>query len=395
VHTHGGFPLKIAHDAAVHFNLGPGDVWLWPADFGWVVGPITVVGALTRGATLICYDGAPDFPDASRLARLIERYDVTHLGASPTLIRGLAAAGNDQVWPSGVDLSSLQLLITAGEVIDEDHFVWFQKSFGQGNRPVINYTGGTEVSGALLASVVTRPIVPTVFNTGSPGIEIDVLDDSGRPIIDHPGELVIRKPFVGMTHGFWDDESRYLETYWNRFTDTWVHGDLAVRISSPSPRDSSSYALLGRSDDTLKIAGKRVGPAEVEAAALSCDAVREAAAIGVDDPRKGQRLILFVVCDQPNPRHPATCVPRSLAADDVAHRIELSLGKPFKPAAIYFVPELPKTRNAKVIRRILKRICNGEPLGDLSALENPSSLDALREAVTPRESGDGPASSLR
>ena len=379
VHTHGGFPLKVAHDAAVHFDLGAGDVWLWPADMGWVVGPITTVGALVRGATLVCYDGAPDFPDLSRLARIIERYRVTHFGASPTLIRSLAAAGDAIARPSTVDVSPLRLLITAGEVIDREHFQWFFDGFGRGTHPVINYTGGTEVSGALLANVVVRPIVPAAFNTVSPGVDVDVVDAGGSTVVDGVGELVVRRPFVGMTRGFWNDDRRYLETYWGRFHNTWVHGDLAMRRAARPETGTATYFLLGRSDDILKIAGKRLGPAEVEEAALGVPSIREAAAIGVDDAQKGQRLVLFVVVDGgPDGQGPTS----SSIAEEVARKVELKLGKPFRPSATLVVAELPKTRNAKVMRRVVRRVYCGEPPGDLSAIENPSAIEAIRASVS-------------
>lgn len=383
VHTHGGFPLKIAHDAVVHFDLGEQDVWLWPADMGWVVGPITTIGALVRGATLVCYDGAPDYPDFSRLARIIERYRVTHFGGSPTLIRSLAAAGGAVALPLSVDISSLKVLITAGEVIDHDHFIWFMKGFGRGVCPIINYTGGTEVSGALLANVPVRPIIPAAFNSSSPSIDIDIVNEAGHSLETGTGELAIRKPFIGMTKSFWNDDRRYSEAYWSRFDDLWVHGDLAMRSPAQDGSTASSYLILGRSDDTLKIAGKRLGPAEVEEVALGIPAVREAAAIGVEDPKKGQRLVLFLVLNEAHGKGRDSASPE--AESDlqrlVSTQIEQKLGKPFKPAKIYLASELPKTRNAKVMRRVIKRIYCGDDAGDVSALENAGAIEAIREAV--------------
>jgi len=383
VHTHGGFPLKIAHDTVVHFDLGERDVWLWPADMGWVVGPITAIGALVRGATLVCYDGAPDYPDFSRLARIIERYRVTHFGGSPTLIRSLAAAGGAIALPLTVNVSSLKVLITAGEVIDHENFIWFMKGFGKGICPIINYTGGTEVSGALLANVSVRPILPAAFNASSPTIDIGIVNENGHSVEHGSGELVIRRPFVGMTKAFWNDDSRYLEAYWSRLTDTWVHGDLATRTLGKGENPTQFYLILGRSDDTLKIAGKRLGPAEVEEVALGIPSIREAAAIGVEDPRKGQRLVLFVVPDseRDNDRGGLNSDAASELEKHVAQQIELKLGKPFRPSKIYFTSELPKTRNAKVMRRVIKRIYCGDDTGDLSALENAGAVEAIRIAI--------------
>lgn len=363
VHTHGGFPLKIAHDSAVHFNVKEGDVFCWPADMGWIAGSLVLCSALMRGATLVCYDGAPDFPDWSRMAHLIERHSVSHFGSAPTLIRGLAA--HEDVSVQG-DLSSLRLLITAGEGIDPEHFSWFQQHFGDGHCPLINYTGGTEVSGALLSSVVVKPISPAGFNTASPGVNVDIVDGQGVSIEDSVGELVIRRPFVGMTQSFWQDDERYLDAYWRTIPGLWVHGDLALR------RGTTRY-MLGRSDDTIKLAGKRLGPAEVEEVLLELPQVNEAAAIGVDDATKGQKLVVFLVT--------AAGASNDLVslAQQVCGHIELRMGKPFKPGAVHFVNQLPKTRSSKVMRRLIRNIYSGLPLGDISSLDNPSSLDVIQQ----------------
>lgn len=377
VHTHAGFPLKIAHDAALLFDLGRQDVWLWPADMGWVVGPITLLGAGTRGATLVCYDGAPDHPDAGRLSQLIARHRVTHFGASPTLIRTLASAGPGAV-PADADLSSLRVLITAGEVIDHEHMVWFSRQIGGGHCPVINYTGGTEVSGALLSSVVVRPIHSTEFNAPSPAIEIDIVDDRGFPVENEAGELVIRAPFIGMTRSFWRDDARYLDSYWQRFPDLWHHGDLALKRRS-GDRPHPVFEIHGRSDDTLKIAGKRVGPAEVEEIATGVAGFIEAAAIGIDDPLKGQALVLFVVA---GPEIGATADLNALGSE-----IERRLGKPFRPHAVHAVPALPKTRNGKIMRRALKSAFLGLMVPEMSAMDDASVIAHFYELGNDRTTG--------
>jgi acetyl-CoA synthetase len=360
VHTHGGFPLKIAHDSAVHFDVKPGDIFCWPADMGWVAGALVVSSALLRGATLVTYDGAPDFPDWSRMSRLVERHGVTQYGSAPTLIRGLAA--NEALSTTG-NTSSVRLLITAGEGIDPEHFLWHQRAFGRGVSPMINYTGGTEVSGALLSSVPVRPIRPSVFNAASPGVAVDVVDVEGRPIEDAVGELAVLEPFVGMTRSFWQDDERYLDTYWRSVPGKWVHGDLAIRLSG------GGFLLRGRSDDTLKVAGKRLGPAEVEEVLLELPGVNEAAAIGVDDPAKGQKLVVFVV--------PADDADSDLAALVGSH-VEARLGKPFRPAHVHVVGQLPKTKSSKVMRRVIRSIYAGLPPGDLSSVDNLAALDEIR-----------------
>jgi acetyl-CoA synthetase len=369
VHTHGSFPLKIAHDSAVFFDVGQGDVFCWPADMGWIAGTLVLSSALLRGATLVCYDGAPDFPDWSRMSRIVERHGVTHYGSAPTLIRGLCA--NEALALAG-DRTSVELLITAGEVIDPEHFTWFWTHFGEGRCPLINYTGGTEVSGALLSSVVVKPIRSGGFNTSSPAIDVTVVDPLGQPVVGEVGELAIRGPFVGMTHSFWNDDARYLESYWRTIPGLWVHGDLALR------EPDGGFVVLGRSDDTLKVAGKRLGPAEVEEIVVELPEIHEVAAVGVDDTLKGEKLVLFVI---PTPSW--TGEESELATKIIGH-VEQRLGKAFRPARVYQVSQLPKTRSSKVMRRVIRRICCDQPIGDLSALDNPAALDEIRSVISAR-----------
>ena len=368
VHIHGGFPFRIAHDAAIHFDLAGGDVLCWPADMGWIAGSLILGSALLRGATLVCYDGAPDFPDWSRMSRLIERHGVTHFGSAPTLIRGMV--NHADVATAG-DVSSVRLLITAGESIAPDAFVWYQRAFGRGVRPVINYTGGTEVSGSLLSSVIVKPIVPSVFNSATPGIDADVVDADGHSVSNRIGELAVRQPFVGMTQSFWQDRERYLDTYWRTVPGIWIHGDLAMRTAD------GSFMLLGRSDDTIKLAGKRLGPAEVEEVLLELPMVSEAAAVGVFDVDKGQRLVVFIIpaADWDGDRDALT--------DAVVSHVELRLGRPFRPSRVLPVRQFPKTRSSKVMRRLIRAAYCGDPLGDLSALDNPSALEEIRAAAGP------------
>jgi acetyl-CoA synthetase len=365
VHTHGGFPLKIAHDAAVHFDIAPGDRFCWPADMGWIAGSLILASALMRGATMVCYDGAPDFPDWGRMAALIARHRVTHYGASPTLIRGLCANMPVSV---AADLSSLRLLVTAGEVINPEHFLWFQTHIGGDRCPVINYTGGTEVSGGLLSNVPVLPIVPAGFNAISPGVQADVVGEDGQPLVGEVGELAILAPFVGMTRAFWRDRERYLGTYWSRFPGIWVHGDLTLRDAD------GVFFLRGRSDDTLKVAGKRLGSAEVEEVVLAIPCVGEAAAIGIDDAVKGQRLVIFLVARADAP-------PGLEAA--AARAVETQLGRAFRPGAVHVVAELPKTRSQKIMRRVIRNLYAGQPPGDLTSLDNPGALAAIG-ALAPR-----------
>ncbi|MEK7285544.1 MAG: AMP-binding protein [Chloroflexota bacterium] len=248
VHVHGGFPVKAAQDLAHCFDLQAGDVIFWLTDIGWMMGPWLIAGGLMLGATIVLYDGTPDFPDASRLWSMVERHRVTHLGISPTAIRALMRSGEDPVRKH--DRSSLFVLGSTGEPWNPDPWWWYFRTVGEGRCPIINYSGGTEVAGGIVGCTTWTPIQPGSFAGPVPGMDADVVDEAGRPVRGSVGELVIRKPWPGMTRGFWKDRKRYEETYWKRFKDVWVHGDWA-RID-----DDGFWYIEGRSDDTLKVAGK-------------------------------------------------------------------------------------------------------------------------------------------
>ena len=366
VHVHAGFPLKAAQDLAHGFDMGPDDTLFWFTDIGWMMGPWLIFGSLIVGGTMVLYEGTPETPDPGRLWRMAADHGVTILGVSPTLVRSLMPAGDG--WPRRHDLSRLRVLGGTGEPWNPDPFRWFFTAVGGGRLPVINYSGGTEISGGIVCGNVISPLRPCSFAGPLPGMAADVLDESGHSVRGEVGELAIRGPWPGMTRGFWGDAERYLETYWSRFPGVWVHGDWAYI----DPRDGLWY-ILGRSDDTIKVAGKRVGPAEVESVLVSDPAVAEAAAVGLPDEMKGEVIACFVVL---RPGSEAGDELRQRLGDLVAH----DLGKPLRPRVIEFVPELPKTRNAKILRRVIKAVYLGLEPGDVSALENPSAVEAIRAA---------------
>jgi len=363
LHVHGGFPIKSAQDMAHCFDIGPDDVVFWYTDIGWMMGPWLIFGTLLLGGTMVLYEGTPDHPAADRLWRMVDKHRVTVLGVSPTLVRSLMTHG-DEV-PSHHDLSSLRILGGTGEPWNPEPFQWYFKHIGGGRVPVINYTGGTEISGGILCGNVITHLRPTSFAGPVPGMAVDVLDADGESIRGEVGELVIRNPWPGMTRGFWGDRQRYLETYWSRFENVWVHGDWAY----VDPEDGLWY-VLGRSDDTIKIAGKRLGPAEVESILVGHPAVAETAAIGVPDEMKGEALVCFVVL---RPNHQ----PSDALAAELQELVSAALGKPLKPKAVHFVGDLPRTRNAKILRRVVRSVYTGTDPGDLSSLENPSALAAI------------------
>ena len=359
VHTHCGFPIKAAQDMAHCFDVHAGETMYWVSDIGWMMGPWEIFGMTLLGGTFVMYDGALDHPGPDRLWSLVERHRVNILGVSPTLVRSLMRHGEEPVRRH--DLSSLRILGSTGEPWNPDPWRWLFDVAGDSRLPIINYSGGTEVSGGLVAGNVLTPLKPAAFAGPPPGIAADVVDDQGRPVRNEVGELVVRAPWIGMTRSFWKDDQRYEETYWSRFPDVWVHGDWA------EIDDDGLWYILGRSDDTIKIAGKRVGPAEVESVLVEHPAVIEAAAIGVPDELKGQALVCFCVLRS------GDAAGLDLAADLKA-LVASRLGKPLRPEQIEFVADLPKTRNAKVMRRVIRAAYLGQPPGDLSSLENPQAV---------------------
>jgi len=365
VHVHGGFPIKAAQDLAHVFDLQPGDLLWWFTDIGWMMGPWLIAGGLINGATILLYDGAPDFPDAGRVWSIVERHRVTHLGISPTAIRGLMRAGEEPVRRH--DRSSLFVLGSTGEPWNPEPWWWYFGVVGEKRAPLINYSGGTECSGGILGCTTWTPLKPTAFAGPVPGIAADVADAHGNSLRGAVGELVIRRPWPGMTRGFWRDPEKYLATYWSRLPNVWVHGDWA------RSDDDGFWYIEGRSDDTLKVAGKRVGPAEIESAATAHGAVLEAAAIGVPHELKGEAIVLFVVLRS---GHGAT----DALAGEIMDKVAASLGRPLRPEVVRFVTDLPKTRNAKILRRVIRGAYLGQAdLGDLSALENPAAVERIRD----------------
>jgi acetyl-CoA synthetase len=365
VHVHGGFPIKAAQELAHCFDLHPGDRLFWHSDIGWMMGPWAISGALMLGATCFLYEGAISHPNPGRLWSMVQRHHITHLGISPTAVRSLM--GHGDAWVRAHNLSSLLVLAGAGEPWDPASWRWLFEVAGGGERPLINYSGGTEVAGAILSSNTLLPIKPCAFSAPAPGMAADVIDEQGNPVRGESGELAIRGPWPGMTRGFWGDPQRYIETYWSQVPDVWVHGDRA-QID-----EDGYWYILGRSDDTIKVAGKRLGPAEVESAAVGHPAVREAAAIGVPDPLKGEAVVVFVVLHEGQ-------VPTEALRADIEAAVVARLGRAFCPQAVRFATELPHTRNGKILRRLVRRCYLGQPAGDTSSLENPSALEAIAQA---------------
>ncbi len=362
LHVHGGFLVSIGRETAYQTDVRRGERVFFATDMGWIMGPWTVVGAGAVGATVIYMEGAPDWPD-DRLWQIVEEERVTMLGVSPTLIRALIPKGD----PRG-DLTSLRAIATTGEPWNPAPYMWLHERVGGGRTPIINLSGGTEVGACFLSVTPVAPIKPCALGFPALGEDVDVFDADGRPVRGEVGELVCKRPWPGMTRGIWGDPERYLETYWRRFPDVWTHGDWA------SIDPDGYWFLHGRSDDTLNIAGKRIGPAELESAAVSHPDVSEAAAIGVPHEVKGEVAWLFCVL-APGAED------GEMLAREVADAVAAELGKAFKPERVVFVSALPKTRSAKIVRRAVRAKVLGRDPGDLSSLENPDALEEIARAI--------------
>ncbi len=359
VHTHGGCLMQIGKELAYHFDVKPEDRFFWLTDIGWMMGPWMIIGVHLQGGSVFLYEGAPNHPAPDRLWEMIDRHRLTHLGISPTAVRLLIRAGEAPV--AQHDLSSLRMLGSTGEPWDQESYLWFFEKIGKGKLPIMNISGGTEIIGCFLAPLPITPLKPCTLGGPGLGMDVDVFDDRGNPVRGETGHLVCKKPAPSMTRGFWKDRDRYLDTYWSRWPNIWFHGDWA-RI------DEAGYWFLhGRSDDTMKIAGRRVGPAEIESVLIAHPAVSEAAAIGVPDPIKGEAIVCLVVLK------PGQSADEATLADQVTR----AMGKALRPKAIRIVSDLPKTRSAKIVRRVIRAKLLGQDLGDLASIENPAAIEEI------------------
>ncbi|MBK9360128.1 MAG: AMP-binding protein [Rubrivivax sp.] len=364
VHSHCGFPVKTALDLSICMDLKPDDRFLWMSDMGWLVGPMLVFGGLLVGATVVLAEGAPNYPEPDRLWRLVERHRVSYLGLAPTVARlsmSLPASALAER-----DLSSLRVIVSTGEPWTPDAWHWTFERIGRRRVPLLNFSGGTEMGGILTGTVI-HPLKACAFAGPVPGTGADVVDGDGVSVAAGvTGELVMRTPTIGLTRGLWHDRERYLQSYWSRLPDLWVHGDFASRDAD------GMWYVHGRSDDTLKIAGKRTGPSEIEALLMETGLLAEAMAIGVPDPIKGTAIVCVCV--------PRPGIDEAAAAKTLSGAVAAGLGGAFRPARVVFVPELPRTRNMKLMRRVVRAAWLGEAPGDLSTLVNPESVQAIRAA---------------
>ena len=366
VHTHCGLMGKNTLDVLLCLDLKAEDRLLWMSDMGWVIGPKSIIGTLLAGATLVIAEGTPDWPEPGRIGRLIEEHRVTICGIVPTVVRQMMRFGPEVV--AGYDLSSLRATVSSGEPWNTDAWLWFFRHFCNEQIPILNYAGGTEIGGAILIGTFHDPLRPCAFGGPVPGVGADIVDPTGHSLgTGEAGELVLRAPSIGITRGLWGAPERFLDSYWRTIPGCWVQGDYARRDAD------GLWFLLGRSDDTIKIAGKRTGPAELESLLVESGLLIEAAVVGIPDAIAGAALACAAVLVDPS-------TPPDRAARDLSDLLAVSAGAPFRPAFFVFVDSLPRTRNQKIMRRLVRAALLGDPPGDLAALLNPEAIEALRTA---------------
>ena len=361
VYTHIGLVAKMSFDEGVLADFKQTDIHLCMADMGWMVGSKSATIASAHGAQMVIAEGVPDFPDEVRFWKLIEKYKVSWTELSPALIR--AQMIKDEKLFKDLDLSSLRMICTGGEPWTEKPWKWLFQVIGKSKVPIMNSAGGTEVSGSILHCCLHRPFKVGSFNAPIPGMSADILNVDGKKVsTNEMGELVMRKSSIGLTKSLWNDDKRYIDNYWSVIKDYWVHGDLASRDAD------GHWYLHGRSDDTIKVSGKRIGPSELESVIVKSGKAKEVAAVGIPDANKGSKIILSIVPAENNDQ-------KESFFEDLVIK---DLGKSFKPDKVIFVKDLPKTRNMKIMRRVIKSCLANQDPGDLSTLLNPESVEEIR-----------------
>jgi acetyl-CoA synthetase len=385
LHGTGGYLTHLYSTFKWAFDIKDDDVYFCTADIGWVTGHSYVVyGPLLHGATQVMYEGAPDYPSASRMWDIIQKYHVTIFYTTPTALRMFMKFGDDI--PNAFDLSTLRLLGTVGEPINPEVWKWYFDVIGNQKCPIIDTWWQTETGGMMISNlpgIETIPLKPGSATHPIPGVDIAVVDDDGNEVAnDTKGYLIIRKPWPGMLLTLWNDDEKYKSVYWSKYDGMYYTGDYAIK-------DSDGYLwLLGRSDDVLKVAGHRIGTAELESSLVSHNDVVESAVCGVPDEIKGELIIAFVVLKE------GVTTPNDVLRIELLETVRNGIGPIATPSEFYFVTKLPKTRSGKIMRRLLKSIANKEKIGDVSTLEDgaaveevQSAFDKLQSAISKDNSG--------
>ena len=371
LHGTGGYLTHINSTYKWAFDIKDNDIYFCTADIGWVTGHSYVVyGPLLHGATQVMYEGAPDYPNASRMWEIIQKYNVTIFYTTPTALRMFMKFGDDL--PNSFNLTTLRLLGTVGEPINPEVWKWYFNTIGKKKCPIIDTWWQTETGGMMISSLPgleSIPLKPGSATKPIPGVEISVVDENGNDVDENTkGSLIIRKPWPGMLLGLWNDDEKYNDVYWSKFFGMYYPGDYAIK-------DSDGYLwLLGRSDDVLKVAGHRIGTAELESSLVSYHNVAESAVCGIPDEIKGESIIAFVVLKE------NVTESRDELLIKLKEIIRNDVGAIATPQQFYFVTKLPKTRSGKIMRRLLKSIASGENIGDVSTLEDGTAVSEVQSA---------------
>ncbi|NVN86838.1 MAG: AMP-binding protein [Rhodopseudomonas sp.] len=354
----------VTRDIIICGDFKPSDRFFFFSDMGWMVGAMCACIPSFAGGSLLIAEGTPDFPDTGRFWRLIQDHRVSYLGVSPTIVRSLMRYGTDEV--ERYDLSSLRITASGGEAWTEAPWRWFFEHVCKSRLPIINISGGTEVGGCIFTGTPIHPMNPCSFARPALGVGADIVDVTGKKAAaGEVGELVLRHASIGMTKSLWKADQRYIESYWSTLPGLWVHGDFAMRDHD------GLYYILGRSDDTIKISGKRTGPAELEGILVATGKISEAAVFGIPHPVKGSAIVCACV---PMPGVAAD----NTMADALSAALVDGMGASYRPERIVFVDDLPRTRNLKIMRRVLRAVFEHKDPGDLSALANPETVERIR-----------------
>jgi len=363
VHTHGGFSVFAGHQASYLVNMGQNDRLFWPADIGWITGLVwNVYGLLLVGSSAVIYDGALDFPNSDRVWEILSKYQATIFGISPTAVRLFKKINSNP--QNKFSLDSLQNIPTTGEPLDEDSWWWLFENVGNKKIPIMNLSGGTEIGGAMLSVFPGMKLKPSTVGIPVPGMNLDVVNDDGESVKEQNGYLVIKSPWPGMTRGLLNDDQRYIETYWSKFENIWFHGDYVLKDGD------NLWYMQGRTDDVINVSGHRMSTAEIEHTVISHKKISDAASIAIPDDITGEAIVVFFVPENKDDAN---------LENEIMEYISKKIGKIAKPRLIIQLSDLPKTRTGKIMRRLLKSKVLGNPLGDLSSLENPHILNEIQK----------------
>ncbi len=355
----------VTRDIIICGDFKPTDRFFFMSDMGWMVGAMTACIPSFAGASLLVAEGTPDYPDTGRFWRLIQDHRVSYLGVSPTIVRSLMRYGEEV---ENYDLSSLRITTSGGEAWTAAPWQWFFEHVCKRRLPIINISGGTEVGGCIFLGTPNHPMNPGSFSRPALGVGADIVDLSGNKV--PPGEvseLILRHSSIGLTKSLWKADARYIDSYWSTLPGIWVHGDFAMQGTD------GLYYILGRSDDTIKISGKRTGPAELEGLLVATGKVAEAAVFGIPHPVKGSAIVCACVL-MPGMKEDGV-------AGELSGALVKGMGASYRPERIVFVEDLPRTRNLKIMRRVLRAVFENKDPGDLSSLANPETVDALRKQL--------------